>query len=86
MSEVVTHRLPGQARGNAWTLSGQHTGLTDLPLRTRWRNARRLEERLRGVSFARCLPARCRSTRTCELAALGAVLKSTETARMDYAI
>src|SRR5438874_5361525 len=38
----------------AWTLSGQHTGLTDLPLTERGeRNARRLEERLRGLSFAK---------------------------------
>jgi glycogen phosphorylase len=34
----------------AWTLSGQHTGLTDLALTERGeRNARRLEERLRGL-------------------------------------
>jgi bisphosphoglycerate-dependent phosphoglycerate mutase len=38
----------------AWTLSGQHTGLTDLPLTERGeRNARRLQERLRGLSFAK---------------------------------
>ena len=40
----------------AWTLTGQHTGLTDLPLTERGeRNARRLEERLRGVTFAQVL-------------------------------
>jgi probable phosphoglycerate mutase len=33
----------------AWTLSGQHAGLTDLSLTERGeRNARRLEKRLRG--------------------------------------
>ena len=38
----------------AWTLSGQHTGLTDLPLTERGeRNARRHQERLRGLSFAK---------------------------------
>lgn len=38
----------------AWTLSGQHTGLTDLPLTERGeRNARRLGERLRRVTFAK---------------------------------
>ncbi len=37
----------------AWSLSGQHTGLTDLPLTTRGEcNARRLGERLKGLEFA----------------------------------
>ena len=38
----------------AWTLSGQHTGRTDLPLTERGeRNASSLAGRLRGVDFAR---------------------------------
>jgi broad specificity phosphatase PhoE len=59
----------------AWTLSGQHTGRTDLPLTNRGeRNARRLEERLRGVTFAQVLTSPLqRATRTCELAGFGAV-------------
>ena len=59
----------------AWTLSGQHTGLTDLPLTERGeRNARRLEERLRGVIFAKVFTSPLqRATRTCELAGFGAV-------------
>src|SRR5690349_12556711 len=59
----------------AWTLSGQHTGLTDLPLTERGeRNARRLAERLRGVTFATVLTSPLqRTTRTCELAGFGAV-------------
>ena len=59
----------------AWTLSGQHTGLTDLPLTERGeRNARRLGERLKGLTFARVLtsPLR-RASRTCELAGFGEV-------------
>src|SRR5260221_14531868 len=58
----------------AWSLSGQHTGLTDLPLTERGeRNARRLGERLAGLAFARVFtsPLR-RAQRTCELAGLGA--------------
>ena len=59
----------------AWTLSGQHTGLTDLPLTERGEgNARRLAERLRGVTFATVLTSPLqRTTRTCELAGFGAV-------------
>jgi broad specificity phosphatase PhoE len=59
----------------AWTLSGQHTGRTDLPLTERGeRNARRLEERLRGLSFAKVFTSPLqRTTRTCELAGFGAV-------------
>src|SRR6059058_5247461 len=59
----------------AWTLSGQHTGLTDLPLTERGeRNARRLAERLRGLSFAKVFTSPLqRARRTCELAGFGAV-------------
>ena len=40
----------------AWSLSGQHTGLTDLPLTERGqRNACRLGERLKGLAFAKVL-------------------------------
>ena len=38
----------------AWSVSGQHTGLTDLPLTERGeRNARSLGERLKGLTFAK---------------------------------
>ncbi len=59
----------------AWTVSGQHTGRTDLPLTERGeRNARQLGERLRGRSFARVLTSPLqRARRTCELAGFGAV-------------
>lgn len=59
----------------AWSLSGQHTGLTDLPLTERGeRNARRLGERLERLTFARVFtsPLR-RAARTCELAGYGPV-------------
>jgi probable phosphoglycerate mutase len=59
----------------AWTLSGQYTGLTDLPLTERGeRNARRLDERLRGLSFTKVFASPLqRARRTCELAGFGAV-------------
>lgn len=59
----------------AWTLSRQHTGLTDLPLTERGEHtARRLGERLRGLIFAKVLTSPLqRAARTCELAGFGAV-------------
>jgi broad specificity phosphatase PhoE len=54
----------------AWSISGQHTGLTDLPLTARGeRNAARLGERLKGLIFGKifCSPLQ-RARRTCELA------------------
>lgn len=59
----------------AWSLSGQHTGLTDLPLTERGeRNARRLGDRLKGLTFARVIASPLqRARRTCELAGFGVV-------------
>lgn len=59
----------------AWSLSGRHTGRTDLPLTERGeRNALRLGERLRDLTFARVWTSPLqRATRTCELAGLGAM-------------
>jgi broad specificity phosphatase PhoE len=58
----------------AWSLSGQHTGRTDIPLTERGeRNARRLRERLAGVLFAEVFVSPLqRAARTCELAGFGA--------------
>jgi probable phosphoglycerate mutase len=59
----------------AWSLSGQHTGRTDLPLTERGeQNARRLGERLAGMTFAKVLTSPLqRAARTCELAGFGSV-------------
>jgi probable phosphoglycerate mutase len=59
----------------AWSLTGQHTGLTDLPLTEHGeRNARWLEQRFAGLSFVKVFvsPLR-RARRTCELAGFGPV-------------
>ena len=58
-----------------WSLTGQHTGLTDWPLTERGeRNARQLGERLRGLTFARVYTSSLqRAARTCELADFGTV-------------
>ncbi len=57
----------------AWTVSRQHTGLTDLPLTEQGeRNARHLGERLRGLSFAHIFTSPLRRARqTCVLAGFG---------------
>jgi broad specificity phosphatase PhoE len=59
----------------AWSLTGQHTGLTDLPLTERGeRTARQLGERLRGIEFAKVFTSPLkRASRTCELAGFGDV-------------
>jgi probable phosphoglycerate mutase len=55
-----------------WSLSGQHTGRTDIPLTARGEDgARELGQRLRGVQFAEALTSpRQRAQRTGELAGL----------------
>jgi broad specificity phosphatase PhoE len=59
----------------AWSLSGQHTGLTDMPLiETGERDARALGERLRGQAFAKVWTSPLqRAARTCELAGFGGI-------------
>ena len=59
----------------AWTISRQHTGLTDLPLTERGeRTARRLGERLKGLTFSTVLTSPLqRAARTCELAGFRSV-------------
>jgi probable phosphoglycerate mutase len=59
----------------AWSLSGQHTGRTDLPLTANGeRNARRLGERLKGLTFLKVFTSPLqRASRTCELAGFGPV-------------
>jgi broad specificity phosphatase PhoE len=62
----------------AWSVTGQHTGLTDLPLTERGeRNAQRLGERLAGFVFARVFTSPLqRAVRTCELAGFGAAAEA----------
>jgi probable phosphoglycerate mutase len=59
----------------AWTQSGQHTGLTDLPLTANGeQNAHRLGERLQGMTFTKVFTSPLkRAARTCELAGFGGV-------------
>src|SRR5215813_10007998 len=59
----------------AWTVSGQHTGHTDIPLTANGEaQAERLGERLRGLTFASVLVSPLqRARRTCELAGFGSL-------------
>lgn len=58
----------------AWSLSGQHTGRTDIPLTAQGeQDARVLAEALRAVTFSRVFTSpRQRAQRTCELVGLDA--------------
>jgi broad specificity phosphatase PhoE len=74
MSEPLPVIYVARHGETAWSLSGQHTGVTDLPLTERGEsNARRFGERLKGLSFAKVFTSPLqRAARTCELAGFGA--------------
>ena len=57
----------------AWSLLGQHTSLTDLPLTERGElNAQRVGQRLQSFTFARVFTSPLkRAVRTCDLAGFG---------------
>ncbi len=71
----------------AWSLSGQHTGRTDIPLTARGeQEARRLAAPLGAVTFSRVFTSpRRRARRTCELVGLGGVAAvEPDLAEWDY--
>ena len=59
----------------AWSRSGQHTGLTDLPLTERGeRNACQMGKRLEGMTFAKVFTSPLqRASRTCAIAGFGTI-------------
>src|SRR5205085_2986791 len=74
MTQLLSNVYLARHGETAWTVSGQHTGLTDIPLTDRGeRNAHRLGERLQGLTLVRVFtsPLR-RARRTGELAGFGA--------------
>lgn len=75
MSEPTPQIYLARHGETAWSLSGQHTGSTDLPLTPKGEeNARRLGTRLRNHKFAKVLTSPLqRARRTCELAGLAGV-------------
>jgi probable phosphoglycerate mutase len=79
--------LPDSTRRTAWSLSGQHTGRTDIPLIEQGeRDARALGQSLRAVEFSRAYTSqRLRARRTCELAGLDEVAEiDADLAEWDY--
>jgi broad specificity phosphatase PhoE len=59
----------------AWTITGQHTGLTDLPLTAQGeKNARALASRLAGITFGKVITSPLqRARQTCALAGFQSV-------------
>lgn len=71
----------------AWTLSGQHTGTTELGLTAHGEDeSRALAPRLRSLDFARVLVSpRLRARQTCELSGFGAASEvEPDLAEWDY--
>lgn len=75
MSDALPQIYLARHGETAWSLSGQHTGVSDIPLTDRGeQNALRLGERLKGLRFARVFTSPLqRARRTCELAGFGSV-------------
>jgi probable phosphoglycerate mutase len=78
MSDALPIVYIARHGNTAWTVSGQHTGLTDLPLTPDGeRNAVRLGERLHGLQFAKVFTSPLqRASRTCELSGFAAVAET----------
>src|SRR2546427_3176860 len=73
MSDALPIAYLARHGETAWTVSRQHTGVTDLPLTAPGEaEAVRLGERLEGLTFAAGLTSPLqRAVRTCELAGFG---------------
>src|SRR5436190_8635687 len=70
-----------------WSLSGQHTGRTDIPLTPRGEEkSRELGPRLRNIQFTHVLTSpRQRARKTCELAGLGSMAQvENDLSEWDY--
>ena len=87
MSELLSTVYLARHGETAWSLSGQHTGRTDLPLTERGeRNAPALGERLRALASVKVFTSPLqRAVRTCELAGFGAVAEiDSDLVEWDY--
>src|ERR1700719_2219728 len=70
MSGVLPVVYLARHGNTAWTATGQHAGLADLPLTSNGEcNARRLGERLKSMTFAKVFTSPLqRAAQTCQLA------------------
>ncbi len=87
MSEPLPAIYLARHGETAWSLSGQHTGRTDLPLTERGeRQARALGQRLRAANFIKALTSPSqRARRTAELAGFGSLAEvDPDLAEWDY--
>jgi broad specificity phosphatase PhoE len=86
MSQSLPRTFLARHGETAWSLSGQHTGLTDIPLTERGEaNARRLAARLQGLAFARVWTSPLqRAARTAELAGFAGAEPDPELVEWDY--
>ena len=87
MSEALPVVYLARHGETAWSLSGQHTGRTDVPLTERGeRQARIVGERLRGLTIAKVLSSPSqRAVRTAELAGFHKVAEIVpDLAEWDY--
>ena len=77
MSDALPLTYLARHGETAWTISRQHTGLTDVPLTGHGEaEALRLGERLEGLTFAAVLTSPLqRAVRTCALAGFGVMAK-----------
>lgn len=73
MSDILPEVYLARHGETAWTLSGQATGRTDIPLTHRGeRDAQELGTQLRGLSFVQVLASPSqRAQRTAQLAGFG---------------
>jgi broad specificity phosphatase PhoE len=75
MSDILPVIYLARRAETKWSVTGPHTGLSDLPLKERGEeNLRALRKRLAGLNFENVFTSPLqRATRTCELAGFGAV-------------
>ena len=86
MSESMLEVYLARHGETAWSLTGQHTGLTDLPLTPRGQqNASRLGHRLRGVEFAHVFTSPLqRAMQTCALAGFAGAAADRDLVEWNY--
>jgi broad specificity phosphatase PhoE len=80
MSEIYPNVYLARHGETPWSISGQHTGRTDLPLTEQGEtNARLLGQRLKGLKFGKVFASPLqRASRTCDLAGFGGVAQLDE--------